>query len=382
MSTAKISFDQLEIFGKFLALGYQDEPDVVQLSKVLAIILNDWEKNRLAAHENRILTNVIALTVENAGLFSSLHPKMKPVFKLAYMDNWRRSELIKKQVMAISQEITSPKSGPVLMIKGGLRLFDNLYPSISHRYMADLDFYFEDSRVLTNLSNAGYLSTMLDEFDLNKINEGYLEWHQTQNHHLPPIYNEKHPCSVEMHQHMVHLRAVAFYPSNPFGRAIHIPKLPSVMSPNPVDELILNLLHSKYGDMFTDYSNFRLRNVFEGYLLFKRLTQHQKLEVEEYFKSMGLTNDFEFWKLLCVKLFDAAEFDTTGSTLVKFKFFLHKRFGQSSNVNAVLYAVHFVYRMVFKSLWTAQGRKRFVAKLKDVKKRQRFLAKIKKIVGR
>lgn len=221
------------------------------------------------------------------------------------MENWRDAELIIRQLVELSDELQRLDASPVLMIKGGLRLFDNLYPGVCHRYMVDIDLFFNDIEVLRLLANLEYDTTQLSDFDLSQTSQEYLDWQKTQHHHLPPIVSFNSPRSLEMHQHLVHLRAVKFCREDTYERSQEIVGLPKILAPSLVDQLILNLLHTKYGDMFTDYANFRLRNILEGYILFHQLTVAQQSEFEQHFSSMSKSDDVLFWKYLCFRLLGA-----------------------------------------------------------------------------
>jgi hypothetical protein len=382
MTTLIFTFKQLAVFGEFLRLGYAKPKNLNRLTELAKLILLDMDATRALAHENRIWTNIIAIIVETPFLYQTLDSAQKAEFKKIYMENWRTAELIKRQLVEISKELEYSNTAPILMIKGGLRLYDGLYPTITHRYMADLDLVFTDLNVLKVLANLGYQPRDLAEFDLIQTTQEYLDWQKTQNHHLPPIAAPNHPRSLEMHQHFVHLRAVKFCREGTIQRGSKIANLPKILAPYLVDQLILNLLHTKYGDMFTDYSNFRLRNIFEGYLLYHQLSDTEQSEFENHFSSIERHDDVVFWKYLCLRLFDAQEFAGHYPPRIKAKFMLHARFGQNSRANAILYCTHFVYRLLSKNLWSAQARHTLLLKIKDGNKRQEFWKKFTRIFKR
>jgi hypothetical protein len=373
---------QLAVFGEFLRLGYADAQDLKRLEELSRLILLDIETTRALAHENRIWTNVIAIIIETPSLYRTLDSAQQNEFKELYMGNWRTAELIKRQLAELSNELMSSNTAPILMIKGGLRLYDGLYPTLTHRYMADLDLVFTDRQVLKACAKLGYQAEKASELDLENATQKYLDWQKTRDHHLRPIFAPNHPRHLELHQQLVHLRAVKFCRSETIERGREIAGLPKILAPNMVDQIILNILHTKYGDMFTDYSNFRLRNIFEGYLLFHKLTPAEQAEFEQHFHSIDRHDDVIFWKFLCLRLLDAQEFAGNYSLRIKVKFILHARFGQNSRVNAILYSSHFIYRVICKDLWSSQGRGTLWLKITDGDKRDRFWNKIKRILKR
>jgi hypothetical protein len=382
MTTLNFTSKQLAVFGEFLRLGYATVKNLDRLEELSEFILSDIDATRALANENRIWTNVIAIIIETPTLYRTLDSAQRIAFRELYMSNWRTAELIKRQLAELSNELVSSNTAPILMIKGGLRLYDGLYPTLTHRYMADLDLVFTDRRVLNVCSKLGYRSDDASEFDLANTTQEYLDWQKTQDHHLRPIFTPNYPRHLELHQQLVHLRAVKFCRPETIERGSEIVGLPKILVPNMVDQMVLNILHTKYGDMFTDYSNFRLRNIFEGYLLFHDLTTSEKAEFEQHFHSIDRHDDVIFWKFLCLHLLNAQEFTGNYSLRIKVKFMLHARFGQNSSANAFLYSTHFIYRLFCKDLWSSQGRGKLWRKIKDADKRDKFWQKITRIFKR
>ena len=375
MKNRNFTYKQLSVFGKFLALAYTAKPDPNRLADLTIAILSDWDNSFALARENRIHTNLIAIVVESPNLFQLLDKGKKKQFKSIYLTNWRRSELIRRQIVALSTELERASSQPALMIKGGLRLFDGLYTSNPHRYMADIDLYFKDRSTLDTLAQSGYQSDNPNDFDLLNFDQQYLDWHKTQHHHLPPVSSPNHPCYLEMHQYLINLRAVNFCPKNALENAIAIPVLPKRLAPGPVDQLILNLLHSIYGDKFTFRAKYRLRNIFEGYLLYRQLTQTEQSQFHHHFDSIGRSDDVAFWKLLCLRLFSADEFAGPIPLRLRARFFLYARFGQNAKANATLYNFHFLFRLFGKDLWSARKLRILYKKLADKEVRRKFLSR-------
>jgi hypothetical protein len=382
MTTQIFTSKQLAIFGEFLRIAYSESPNWDRLTALGNVIISDADFTRALAFENRIMTNIVAIFVEAPRLFQILEVSQKLEFKRAYMENWRDAELIKRQLVELSDELQRSDASPILMIKGGLRLFDNLYPTVGHRYMADIDLFFRDIEVLKLLANLEYHADEHSNFDLSKTSQEYLNWQKAQDHHLPPVASPNHSRRLEMHQHLVHLRAVKYCRDDTIERGQKLDGLPKILAPDIVDQLILNLLHTKYGDMFTDYANFRLRNIFEGYQLFHQLSVAQQSEFEQHFSSIGKFDDVLFWKYLCLHLLGAQEFAGAYPLRIKIKFMLHARFGQNSRANAISYCIHFLYRFVGKELWSAEGRQILSEKMKDNEKRRIFWDKLARIFRR
>ena len=128
--------------------------------------------------------------------------------------------------------------------------------------------------------------------------------------------------------------------------------------------------------MFTHHANYRLRNLLEGYLLFQRLNASEQVEVSNHFKLINRQNDLDFWKLLCLKFFDAKEFTSPVNLTLKTKLFYHMKFGQSQKANATIYGFYFVWRLISKELWSPIGRSRLLNKLRDSANRHALLSRI------
>jgi hypothetical protein len=382
MAAKKITSKQLTVFGLFLRIGYDNSADKSRLLPLLKQIISDLDASIYLMHENRIYNNFVALVVEHPKLLNSLDPAVKNKLKHSYMELWRDAELNKRQLTELSDKMQASGTAPILMIKGGLRLFDDLYPSPTHRYMSDLDLYFEDADVLSVLDELDYHSDELTDFNLGNVTDAFLDQYKTQKHHLPRVWHADRPRVLEMHQHLVHLRASPYCRGDELSNSIVIPNLPKINAPNIVDQLVINILHATYGDMYSFYANFRLRNIFEGYLLYRKLTEAQKAEFNAHFDKIDQRQDVEFWQYLCFRFFEAEEFAGGVSFKVRTKFLLHDKFGQNPKANAIIYGIYFVYRLIFIDIWSAKARGVLRKKLNNQTSRQHFFQKIISIFKR
>jgi hypothetical protein len=370
------TFDRLVVVGEFLAEGYNSTPNISSMAEGLKEVVANWDTYVEILLENRVYENFVALVVESNELFQVLDVEFKNEFKVAYMDNWRRNELIKRQLAEMASVLGERLKGSVLLLKGGVRLFDDLYPTVGHRFMADIDTYFENPEVLNALARNGYQSEHQDIFDLANSDTTFLNWYKKQNHHLPPIKKETHPCWVEMHQSMVHLRAIKLLPECIFDKSVQLKEIPIFQVPTLVDQLILNILHSKYGEKYTNNAKYRLRNVLEGYLLFLRLSNEERMGFYTHFEKINKSTDIAFWEALCQHFLNAKEFGKPQGIKLRFKIWLHLKFGQNPRVNAMGYTIYFIYRFLFRDIWSRHGRLVLARKMGDADKRQGFFVKL------
>jgi hypothetical protein len=229
--------------------------------------------------------------------------------------------------------------------------------------MSDVDLFYTDSSVFGALIDLGYNSNDKREFDLANIDPEYLEWIKTQSHHLPEIGTESHLGYIELHHQLVHSRAVSFCREVTLAKVTKIPNFEKLTIPHPIDQLVLNVLHSTYGDMFTNHAKHRLRNVLEGYLLYRRLSLPDRKVFEAHFESIGRINDILFWKYLCVKLFDANEFSSDVSLKTKARFAVHDFLGQNSVANATVFWFYLFCRFFNTKMSNKYSRRIFFRKM-------------------
>lgn len=374
-------FNLLLQLAQVLIEGYRAEPNHAKQRAALDVIVEHWENLSDLAIQNRVWTNLISVLVENPTLFATLPDAQKQEIKLAYFDNWAQNKRIVSQINQIADQFDAPAKPTLYMIKGGVRLFDNLYPTLAHRFMADIDLYFEDNAALPEFAALDYKSPLEPRFDLSVNDHEYLAAQKTRNHHLPPVMSPSQPVHVELHQSWVHLRAVQYCRKETALDAENIEGLKAIRTPAPIDQVILNILHSQYGDLYTDYSSFRLRNVLEGYLLFQRLCNEDRRALVAHFENIGRKRDWIFWTYLCQVYFQAPEFQEKPPRAQRVKYWFHRHFNQSSSYNALVYCGHFIWRFFRYGIWRKDERARLARNLLDGEKRTRLFTKFKRSIG-
>ncbi|GHA58890.1 hypothetical protein GCM10008927_25690 [Amylibacter ulvae] len=374
-------FNLLLQLAQVLIEGYRQHPDTATQRAALDVIIAHWDDVYDLAIQNRVWTNLISVLVENPSLFAALPDIQKQDIKLAYFDNWAQNKRIVMQIKQIADRFNAPAKPTLFMIKGGVRLFDDLYPTLAHRFMADIDLYFEDNAAVLEFAALDYFSPDEQRFDLAANDDEYLATHKVRNHHLPPVISPSQPVHVELHQSWVHLRAVQYCRATTALDAVAINGLDAIRTPAPVDQLILNILHSQYGDLYTDYSSFRLRNVLEGYLLYQRLNSVDRATLVAHFENIGRKRDWIFWTYLCQVYFQAPEFQTAPPMSERVKYFFHRQFNQSATYNALVYSGHFLWRFLRHGIWRKEERARLMRNLFDGEKRGRLMSKLKRSIG-
>lgn len=358
--------------------GVSDQAETVQHIKAL---LCDWDAALEVANNNRVFSNLVAVLYENKTLLVLLSSDQQTECQRNYLVLWRRAEQLKMQLLELSTALPSHGHAQLVLMKGAARLFDGMYPSLIHRFMADIDLYFEDEVVLKSFDSLGYKVLGGEGADLATFDAAYVEAHARHNHHLPPLFHKKHPARIELHHHLAPLGTKALVPKDVIASSSKIDCAPGLGVSSTFDQLIVTLVHSQYGDRFTNNVTYRLRGVIEAYLLYKRLSDTEKSALEAHFDERDKGRDFLFWQYLCLRLLDASEFGRAYPWQVRLRFFWFRLVNQNMAYHAMLYNLHFVYRFLTDGLWRRDERKRLMRNMVKPEHRRVFFDKLKTAIG-
>ncbi|GLQ35955.1 hypothetical protein GCM10007939_22390 [Amylibacter marinus] len=362
-----------------LRYGYFGRGTDQQLAETLILLSKDWEKTRKLARESRVWTNLVALLIETKTWHPLIPSALKSELKFAYLHHLAQGQQSKEQLIEIADAFHQNTTDPMIVLKGGLRLLDDLYPSVAHRFLADLDFYFQGTSTLRQFQQMGY-AAQDQAFDLATADTDYLRSARKAHHHLPALFKPPYKKRVELHQDLIAKHAQAFMPKSLATNAQEA--MPGLYAPSPVDQLIINIIHSQYGDQRAVHANFRLRNIFEGYLLYRRLDTDQQRALDAHFAAINRPQDLDFWKYLCIKFCGADELSAPHSLSLRMRYALYTYTNQNSPLNSLLYFGYFITDFMRYGLWDKQERQRIVKNLLGRETRMRFFKKLGQIVGR
>ena len=374
-------YELTELMAAFLAYAYGLTPTDTKNACLLEQLETNTSTIKSLAVENRVWTNIVATLSENPILSESLPSDLRRQIVIEYLTQRARA---KKDLAQLDELETNPvlSKSKLILLKGSVRLFDDLYPTDAHRFMMDIDIYFENSDCLKAFAQLGYI--IRDEsFDaLEDLSPGFLAEHSKHDHHLPPITSKSHKKRIELHQSLIQKFVTASMRKQSIDAAIPIPNKNYLLQLRPLDQLIMLLIHCRIADRYADFSTSRLRNTLEGYLLYKRLDNSDRNLLDSHFSAIGYRDELEFWKYMCLQLFEAPEFShLIHRRSLQARYALHKRVSQNDNITALQYTWYFVYRLFSFRLTNSLQRKRLISQILQKNSWKIFLAKVRRIFG-
>lgn len=219
-----------------------------------------------------------------------------------------RTKLIKAQMSELEQACTA-NGTPVMLIKGSARFYDDLYPDISVRHMADLDLLVQDHKPFHDMVEAGYdIHNHNPLFGLDGSDERLAKVLSDKTmHHLPPISRLGDQVTIEFHV-------------SPFDKRLSKLSIPSLWPdaapvfegsffymPSHAHQLIICIIHALYHGKGKNDLTIKIRDLYEGRNMFLRLSSEEVALVEDHFKACGYGRDYALWKFLCFDLFEDPE---------------------------------------------------------------------------
>ena len=353
----------------------------VDAPALITALRQDWAKTRLVASNNRVWSNLVATLIEDPALHALLTADENKRFKYEYCVGLVKHVRLKNQVEHLSNQLTGSGAPKALLIKGAVQLFDDLYHSTAHRFMHDIDIYFEDFELVNVFKNLCYETLEAIAPPLASFDKAYIEHNKKRGHHLPGLVHPDHKARVELHHHLAELQFKKYLPDDARTFESAVIDGANLFVPSRLNQLIITLVHCIYGERLTLNNNFRLRGVLEAYLLYQRLDNQEIKSLENHFRSIGKSHDLAFWKYLCKQLFNAAEFQNSDGLNSRARYSFFKMFNQSTGYHALTYSFHFTFRVLSFGLWDSYERKQLARKLADPNRRAVFFGKLRHIFG-
>ena len=371
----------LKTMAALLMHGYRGSSDFEQKRTLTDRFLSNLEIMQPIALENRIWSNLLGTLFEDRQLFETLPAHHKKFFQTEYFLFLRRADLIQKQVDQLSTALGENGTPNVLLFKGAVLLFDDLYPTPIHRFFRDIDLYTEDPKTITILAELGYETTQETTLSIADLNADFFAQNRKGSHQLPSLRHNDYRAQIEVHHFLSSLRSKRFLPPDAASFDFKIAKAPSFSRPSQLNQLIIALVHYLYCDQESNNINYRLRGLIESYFLYQTLTPSDVKSLDQHFESIGKARDLIFWKYQCQTLLGAQEFSIrpTLSCRVRYKIFLS--LNQSKAFQSASYFAFFTFRFVTHSIWQKSERKRLVYKLSNASQRAVFFKKFRNALG-
>lgn len=206
-----------------------------------------------------------------------------------------RNMTLRAQLKEIDEALRDTDIYPILL-KGSIRLFDGLNPGLGMRHMEDIDFLTDDPELLKVLIKLGY--TQKDGTIPQWTDPAGNFVHPVGGHHWDPLFRPENLVSLEPHFKAVSPRFEKWLPTNFSSELKPVSTCHNLRAPSHKNQLILCLLHLILHNRDSFVGGLHLRGIIESELMFERLTQEEKLEVEAHFSALGKPAFYNSWRAL------------------------------------------------------------------------------------
>ena len=191
--------------------------------------------------------------------------------------NQQRNREILQQINEINNVLVKENIEPIYL-KGTANLMDNLYSDVGERMIGDIDFlvkekdYFKTADLIVNL---GYKNDKTVYYNLEKIK------------HYPRLYRKDVPADIEIHRIPVDIEYSEKFSSELiFKNKIKIKNKTNCFVSSDIHKLIHTFIHSQLGNNGYRFKVIPIRDLYDFYLLSKRVNWKDVLkEVEEKSKA-------------------------------------------------------------------------------------------------
>lgn len=251
-----------------------------------------------------------------------------------------RNMMLRAQLKEIDDALSTTRIFPILL-KGSVRLFDDLYPNLGMRHMEDIDFLVDDTALLGVLADIGY----------SQVNGANAQWIGSNGersavsgaHHWPPLIRSTDLVALEPHFKAVSLRYEKWLPDDFATNVKPLKGCNNLRCPSLKNQLILNLVHVLKHDRDTLPGALFLRGIVECELMFERLSPSDRQDIERHFVSIRRAVTFQAWRALADWVFkkdNAARYRSVSAFLLITEFQL-----RSSSYSAV-FVLGFLHRFI------------------------------------
>lgn len=290
--------DTLFFIGKCLTIN-QEAKNLELISHQLKNDEIDWE-SVVKISTSHYVFPALYHNLKRANLYSFLPKDLVEYMQHIAQLNGERNQAIIKQVKELKDLLNEHNINPIF-IKGVGFLFQDFYPDIEERMMADVDFIISEDnyeKAIDIIENFGYAN--VDDF----------KHHSPTFIHHPRIQKEGCPAAVEIHKEVIIDKF-----SDEFNyeiiqkNAIEVNGI-KVLSYD--DQLVLSILANQINDHGYYYKNITLKSAYDVYLLSK------KTNALQYFSQFKrLKHPLNCFLASCYQVFneiDSLEYQSTPET--------------------------------------------------------------------
>lgn len=265
--------------GKCLSLDEHPEfrEEIIQRS---VNDLIDWQRF-VGLCSNHLVLPVIYLKFRAHRILDHLPEELAQFLAEVYELNLERNRQIRDQLENIIGLLNQHNVYPILL-KGTGNLLDNVYSDPGERIIGDIDIlvleddYLKSARVL---EQEGYFHNSPPFFDISTMK------------HYPRLFKKGMPVDVEIHRLPVREQYLKQFNSSIIfeeKKSIEAISDPTFFVLSDKHKVILNFIHTQLSNKGHHYGVVPLRDIYDLYLLSKRIDLTQTLSSIQY-KSLAVT---------------------------------------------------------------------------------------------
>ncbi|MGI9508909.1 MAG: nucleotidyltransferase family protein [Geminicoccaceae bacterium] len=241
--------------------------------------------------DRHLVTPMLARYVTRPDVRRQLPEEFGFYVEFFHRQNRERNERLKRELLRVVTYLNGIGVEP-LLLKGAIRLVDDLYPDLGWRFLRDLDLLVpadQVSQVADCLTSFGYRFTIDADY--------YGDDHR----HLPPLKRDDADTVVEIHTEL--LRAPALLSADSVLCRSHQVKLGDVLCrvPDRGDQLRHLIGHDRFDDELYRCGAFLLRSIFEIALICRDESSLEQLLSR--CSGTGLARYADVWLALTTQLF-------------------------------------------------------------------------------
>lgn len=315
-----------------------------------------WD-NFVSLCSNHLILPVMYLKFKTHDILAYLPQELAEFMKEIYQLNLLRNHQIMKQLHEITKLLNENGIYPTVL-KGAGNLADHLYSDLGERMMGDIDLLVHEEEYLPAahlLEKDGYYSSIEILNDIKRAK------------HYPRLMKAGVPADVEVHRIPVNQPYIKWYNTEIIDtekKAINEDSFYYVLSDK--HKMIHNFIHSQLSDKGDDYGIVSLRDIYDLYLLNKRVSvvatlpsiQYKRKAITYFIfagKALGIAKIFYAKESFAARLF-CLKHQLNQSSAIFFKI--------NRNLRYLFERIIFGYsRQFIKSFYSKEMRHSVIARL-------------------
>lgn len=222
----------------------------------------DWVQF-MALCSNHLVLPSLYLKFKDHHIIDFLPKEVTDHLKEIYELNLARNQKVLIQVQKITEVLNEKNIFPIFL-KGSGNLIDHVYTDIGDRIPGDIDFLVPEDDYLP-------AANLLKE-------KGYAEVNPPRNYrvvenmkHYPRMFHPDFPAVIEIHRIPVYEKYLNELNFEKINSEMHlVPNIPGSYTLSDKHKLILNFVHSQFGNEDRPYSILSLRDLYDFHVLLKR----------------------------------------------------------------------------------------------------------------